>query len=140
MSTFKERVAIIAKHYEIPITKMEEMCGTGRGILAKVSERSGIDIAVKILSTYPNISERWLVLGEGKMEKPNTYIAVGQDDLIELNSKIVDLRNQWNKIASESKIISIEEENEIMQSAIFTYKENETSLMAADSTEPYLAK
>ena len=73
-SPIKERILYFAKTLGISKRRFYERINVSRGTL---ESESGIteDVLVKFLSTFPDISEKWVLTGKGEMFKSSENIA-----------------------------------------------------------------
>jgi repressor LexA len=74
-SPISQRLIALIAHFEGGVqTRFAEKVGIATGIvggmLGKKQSKPGLELTGKILQAYPSISERWLILGEGEMLKP----------------------------------------------------------------------
>ena len=70
--SFKERLDLIIKKLDMSGREFAKECNLSN--FSKISDRSGIDILVKILIRFPQFSADWLIMGEGEMIKKERYM------------------------------------------------------------------
>jgi predicted transcriptional regulator len=72
--------------------------------LINTENKPGFDTLVDILTTFPKVNARWLILGSGKMFlDDNTNVSVVPDDLVLLKEEMIKLRSE--QISSKDKLI-----------------------------------
>lgn len=75
----KEKIELILKHYKLNAKALSELLGYGRpqiiyDIQKGKTKRISNDVAVKIISVFPDIRKSWLLADEGDMltDSPST--------------------------------------------------------------------
>lgn len=121
---FSERLKQLIDVIGISITAFETSIGVSKGALAKPikNKRSvGVEVLEKILTSYPNVSLDWLVLGIGEIFKdsnalkpensikdvnykePENWITISKNEYIELQRKA--LEGNEERLAAVEKMI-----------------------------------
>jgi len=73
MSTIKERISEFIKQKGLSVNAFEKEIGLSKSYYQKIKASPGAEILEKILTTYPEIDCRWLILGEGDMFGTNSH-------------------------------------------------------------------
>lgn len=66
-TTVKERIVKFLEFKKIGQGKFEAACGLSNGYISGLKKAPGADKLLKIISTYPELSQDWLLKGEGEM-------------------------------------------------------------------------
>lgn len=64
---FDTRVTKICKEFDLQKQELAEQLGLPKGRLSQLKGYASHSVAYRILLTYPQISARWLLFGEGDM-------------------------------------------------------------------------
>jgi len=87
----KERIKEFANYLNISIRKFESSCGLSNGFVNNIGKSVGQDKVEKILNTYPELNEQWLMNGVGNMlnstSKQENEVSYG--DFIVMNVPLV---------------------------------------------------
>lgn len=67
----KNRIKLVAKHYEIPISNLENRIGASNGYVNSISKSIGLDKMNNFIKSFPDVNLLWLINGDGNMI--NTY-------------------------------------------------------------------
>lgn len=70
-TTAKERIIQFLKYKGIGQTKFEELCGLSRGYVYNLKKSPSTEKLRNILTTFPELSQAWLLTGEGEMLEGN---------------------------------------------------------------------
>lgn len=110
----KDRLIAFLEYLDIGQNKFAQNVGLSAGFVNNLGKNIRSKSLNKILSTYPQLNENWLLTGEGEMIKPNTQninieggnnkglnningssnIAISQNDI----SEIIEIQKEMNGI------------------------------------------
>lgn len=68
-STVKQRLIDFIKYKNLSQAKFERAIGVSNGFVNNISKGIGADKMQRILSTFPELNQTWLLTGEGSMLK-----------------------------------------------------------------------
>ena len=77
----KERLIEFLGHLGIGQNKFAQNVGLSSGFVNNLGEGINLKSLQKILTTYPQLNERWLLTGEGNMIREATQIAKGDGSI-----------------------------------------------------------
>lgn len=77
----KERLIEFLGHLGIGQNKFAQNVGLSSGFVNNLGEGINLKSLQKILTTYPELNERWLLTGEGNMIREATQIAKGDGSI-----------------------------------------------------------
>lgn len=87
-NTFKERLCLFINELGISQRRFELSIGVSNGFVKNISKSIGAEKLRRILETYPQLNQTWLMCGEGEMLNDGT----SQSNLPAKGIKILDIR------------------------------------------------
>lgn len=98
MNTVKERLKAFVEYLGVSVRQFEIECGLSNGYINSISRGIGEEKFNQIQSVYPNLSKKWVFLGEGEMLN-NTIIEGNQNKVyssISGNNNVIGENNTVN--------------------------------------------
>lgn len=111
----KERLVQIMEHYNYSPSHFADEIDVQRSMISHIlSERNrpGVDMLQKILARFPEISARWLLLGEGDMLKSVTNVNLSLPEAAEDRPQAVNQVKSHEKPEEEQEELENEGETE----------------------------
>jgi hypothetical protein len=97
-TTVIERIKLISNEKEVSYRqfalKIEFNYNTLNNYVIEKTKTIDLELIIKILTTYPDISPEWLIMGQGTMYKNGTTTTVAIDNDGILMKTIIDLSGQ----------------------------------------------
>lgn len=108
----KERLDLVIKHLNISGRAFSKKCGFSESYYATINDGIGADKLNKILSTFPEISARWLITGNGDMLVKNEANSTSTEKFLEkISSSFEELnKGQLAIIGQNGEVIRINAE------------------------------
>ena len=104
----KKRLIQFLNHLEIGQDKFAKNVGLSRGYVNNIKDNMTLKSVNKIVQVYPELNEKWLLTGEGKMLKENNISAPKPEtNKMDNPNQILSERLEQNI----SEFIAIEKEN-----------------------------
>lgn len=142
-----QRLRLFIKSKGMTIKFFAETIGSPEGTLSVMFQRGtnpSIELIIKILSKFPQLSANWLLVGIGEMESPDQP-QIGKNALTATNAlmrlttdlnKVRELEKKVPKTTQEmiNKIVEQAKEITILEQKLMSYEQN---TMAAQPKEIY---
>ncbi len=84
-STISKRIFMIAENYRLNQNRLAQILGFSEvaiGKLIRGENNPRYDMLVSILTNFPQVNPEWLMMGQGKMLKPDTPNTEGLEDKV----------------------------------------------------------
>lgn len=116
--TVKERLKVFIKYKGLSVNGFEKTCSLSQGFVKNIGKTIGTDSIGRILQTFPELSQIWLINGRGEMIKPE--IDLEEDVMICVKNgkqKYVDkdVLAALNSFKKEISILNQRIENDIAE-------------------------
>lgn len=128
--TAKDRLLLFINHLNIGQGKFEKSCGISNGYINNLRSSPTVKIVQKIIGTYPELSQSWLVTGEGSMLKSSISQTANGDH----NTQVAGNDNHVNNSSTLDKAL-----DEISQQRQLVEKSHELTANAQRQIDRLLA-
>ena len=108
----KERILDIINYFNLSSSQFANEIGIQRSAVSHIlsgRNKPSLELVLKILNRFPEISTDWLILGEGKMIKNEKDNNVPEEDKIQGETGLFD----WVDTENSSMDNEVKEENKI---------------------------
>lgn len=124
--TAKDRLLLFINHLNIGQGKFEKSCGISNGYINNLRSSPTVKVVQKIIGAYPELSQSWLITGEGEMLKSSISQTVNGDH----NTQVAGNANHVNNSSTLDKAI-----DEISQQRQLVEKSHELTANAQRQTD-----
>lgn len=115
--TVKQRLITFIKYKGLSQAKFEKAIGVSNGFVNNISKSIGAEKMQRILSVYPELNSKWLLLGEGEMLKTEEF----ENPMVQKTADLLDklVASMEATIESQKQVIEAQKaEIERLQRAL----------------------